>query len=254
MIAEAMKLFAELIRQSEPVPILDKDPKRTVFLVAGAPLEIGHDPAERSHHVACLGDVIALANRFAQEGHKPAVWYLEDDVCLVIDDDGHRNSTVRFNLVGSDVFVLLKRLYVNKPWHDQKQFVRLLRVELAGTLLPGELLDRVRRLRFENGVVTTGHVTRKDESLGREIRSKVDADGEIPEEVTLQVPVYKAIGERERYPLRCAVEVDPAMGKLQILPLPDEIERVQHLAMASLAARLAEGLDEGIPAYYGRPA
>ena len=37
------------------------------------------------------------------------------------------------------------------------------------------------------------------------------------------------------------------------MPLPDEIERVQQLAVQSIGERLAESLNEGIPAYYGNP-
>ena len=34
---------------------------------------------------------------------------------------------------------------------------------------------------------------------------------------------------------------------------PDEIERVQQLAMESIAERLNEGLRDGVPCYYGQP-
>ena len=87
--------------------------------------------------------------------------------------------------------------------------------------------------------------------MGRSITAKVSGEGEIPEEVTLEVPVYSTPGETARYAVRCSVEVDPGTGRFTLAPPPDELTRVQTLALASIRERLSQGTN--IPAYLGAP-
>lgn len=254
MLAEAFKFLSDLgARAEKPFKIDLADPRRVYVSVGGviAPWDI--PPAPRAHTAGTLDEVIALAVRFVEAGSHPVVWYDQDDVTLVIDDDGHRVEQSTLTLVTSDVFRLLVALRDQKPWHDPRAFVRLLRVELAGTLTPGELLERVKVTKFEGGSLVSARVGRGDESLGREITSRLDGSERIPEEVTLMAPVYKTPGETERYAVRCAVEVDPARCAFQLLPLPDEIERVRALAVASIGERLIDGLGDSVPCYQGRP-
>jgi hypothetical protein len=139
-------------------------------------------------------------------------------------------------------------------WKTHKDFIRLLKIDLAGALPAGSLLDIIRRVKFENGAITTSEVKKNRESLGKEITAKIDASGEIPDEVTLQVPVYSSMGEKQPYPLQCSVEVDPTRtDAFRLSPLPDEIERVQQLAVGSILERLRVALPDGCPAYYGSP-
>lgn len=260
MIAEALQFLADLKSKSLAPQELPGDARISRRVIDGTVHEWFVRPEPREHEPACLADLIRLAVRFAADDtgsdgnpYVPVVWYDELGVVLVMDDAGHRIETATLTLAESDVFARLAELRRTREWFEQKAFVRLLRVELAGTLEPVALLERVRKLRWENGVTTSGHVTRQQESLGREIQAKVSAEGELPEEVTLLVPVYKTPGEMGRQPLRCTVDADPALGRLQLLPLPDEIERVRALAVASIGKRLAEGLPETVPCYHGRP-
>lgn len=109
----------------------------------------------------------------------------------------------------------------NKTWFQQKPFCGLLRVELGSTIEPALLLNKVKSVNFDNGQVTTGKISRQDESMGLQIRSKVVTEGgELPEQVTLSIPVFKTPGEREEYGLRCSVDTDPTAGAFQLLPLP----------------------------------
>lgn len=237
-----------------PVKLDSGDPRQIRYLAAGQEIVIDTHPTARGHEPGTLDEVIRIAARFATEG-TPVVWYDADAVALVIDDSGHRLETAKLALATSDVFAVLERLRANAgiAWHDQKAFVRLLRIELAGTLPAVALLNTVRKVRFENGEKVSGEVRSQRESLGREIVSKVEADAELPEEVTLECPVYKTAGERDRYPVRCSVEVDPMQGKFRLLPLPDELERVRDMALSSIADRLQASLPDNVPAYRGKP-
>jgi hypothetical protein len=259
VLKEMIDALGDLTRKAAaPVPVPILDPRKVSFVVNGMQVTQDVPPTPRDHKAGSLDEIIALANRFGEgatdlgEG-QPVVWYDEEKVVLVIDDSGHRVERATLTLDTSDVFACLCRLSKAREWMDQKPFVRLLKLDLAGKVEPPYLIDRARKLKFEATSSSTGVVQRDRESLGRNITSEVTSDGDIPEEVLVNAPVFKTAGERDPYPVACAVETDPAMGKLRLVPLPDEVERVRQLAVASIGGRLATGLKEGVNAYYGKP-
>ncbi len=260
MLREALDALVLLARQSaETKPIDCKNPRTLYFSgpdgrLAELPLSI----SPRRHKVESLNDLIELATRFDKaplgDGKfaNPVVWYNAERVVLVIDDDGHRIETATLELEESDFFKTVCKLTAG-PWYTQKDFIRLLKIHLVGTLPDVDLLNVVRRLKFENGTVTTGEVKKNRESMGREITAAVSAEGEIPDFVRMMVPLYKVFDFKETYPVNCTVEVDPPDGRLRLMPFPDEVERVCHLALAAIEERLMEGLPESVPCYLGAP-
>jgi hypothetical protein len=255
MIREAIEFLAELATKAKTPPLVYEDAYDRAFVINGEIVEKGKSSVPRSHHPRCLDDLIALANRFkeATQHYEPAVWYGECAVVAVLDDHDTRLNNATFTLHRSAAFLTLESLAKSKAWHEQKDFIRLLRIDLAGTLDSVHLLERVRKVKFENGATTTGSVQRDRESLGREITSRVEADGDLPEEVTLMLPTFMDMGEREPRPLRCSVEVDSARGMFRLLPFPDTLDVLLQEAVASIGARLIGGLSSEIPCYYGTP-
>lgn len=259
MLKEFIDRIVTLGRESaRPTRVVTGDPRVERYLTTdGQTVSFDIPTAPREHKAKTLDEIVALAKRFSDESalpdndYSPVVWYNEDAVMLVIDDGGHRLETATLDLVPSDVFGEMRRLAQSKPWYDQKSFVRLLKVDLIGTLPPGALLNVVARVKFENGTVTQGEVKKARESMSREVTAAASAEGEVPDDVTFSVPVYKTMGERNPFPLRCTVEIDPMQARFRLMPFPDEVERVQQLAMASIAERLLGGLPENVPAYYG---
>jgi hypothetical protein len=262
MIAEGIKALVDLAtRAGSPQKIESGNPRASAYVIAGEVHMVDIEPPPRDHKAGTLGDLIALANRFAETGDlEPVVWYDAEAVVLVIDDEvggenGNRIEKATLPLATSDVFARLVKLRADPAaaWMNQKDFIRLLRIELAGTLADGVLLNPTRKIVWSTSDTSTGTVKRGAESMGREINSRATTDGgDLPDEVKLNVPVYKTPGERERYPMNCSVEIDPGDNELQLMPLPDEIERVRQLALASIAERLASEL-KGVPAYQGKP-
>lgn len=264
MIAEAIQAIEGLARAATaPKPLDIKDPRKARFVDgSGRLVEFSLPPPPRAHTVKQLDDLIALAKRFEtiidDDGdckHLPVVFYDESAVVLVIDDDGHRCETATLKLEESDLFRAVRALGSGcaAKAFGHKDFVRLLRIDLAGALDPGTLLDIVQRVKFENGTVTSAEVRKSRESLGREITSAVSAEKDIPDTVVLSVPVYKTLGERETYPVRCTVEIDSMSAVFRLVPFPDEIENTLQLAVGSIADRLAGGLPESVPSYFGKP-
>jgi hypothetical protein len=261
MLKEALEYLGSLKEATAAPQKLPSHPWMERVFVGGSVATFEAVPLPRKHTASTLADIVALANRFKTGvdlrdpdlcEYQPVVWYDENHVVLVIDDQSHRLHTVTLDLVSSDTFIVVKRLRATKEWYSQPDFVRLLRIELAGTLDNATLLDKARRLKIGQTAETT--VGRRDASWGNEIKSLAGQDDDPPDQVTLQLPVYKTPGETDPVYVACTVEVEVAQPKpFRLLPMPDEIERVFGLRMASIAERLKEGLDDGIPCYWGRP-
>lgn len=252
MISEAIQALVGLANKAADAKQVLSDATRIVLFVGGEERIVDKNLPDRRHDVDTLEAVVALATRFAAEGHcKPVVWYSASGVQLVIDDDQYRADTATLEFSESAVWQKLAALAdaPNAAWMEQGDFVRLLRIDLAGTLDPVELLEPVKRMRFTKTTDrTVGHGR---ESLGRDIEARTSGEREVPEQVSLAVRVHTNAGEDTRFGLDCSVEIDAERGRFRLLPLPDEIARVSNLVVASIAERLNERLPESVPCYHG---
>ncbi len=249
MIKEALEYVSNLTQSGlKPEKVETGDQTRLTFFVSGEPVTIDRPISPRHHEADDLATLCTLATRFAEQ--QPVIWVDNSQVVLVMDDDGHRVNTATVRLELTTVFSRLKELDKSKPWLDQRAFIRLLRIELNGTLAPGILLDRVRKLRFEAGTIVTTEAKRDRESMGKQITAAVSADGELPEGVTLLVRVFRG---GEQFPINCSVDVDPSRGLLQLIPFPDEIERVTDLAVGRIQELIGEDIPDTVIVYNGRP-
>lgn len=258
MFSEAIKTLIETGKSlSRPVRLECDDPRVARFIQAdGSVSSVALPQPPRDHKARSLSDLLAMVEKLdAGDPSGFVVWYNESTVVLVFDDKGYGCERATLALEESDVFRTVRSLGggTKAQAFEHKAFVRLLRVDLAGALAPGDLLDIVRRVKFESGAVVNSNVQRSRESLGREVLSAVSAETDIPDVVVLSVPVYKTAGEGATYPVRCSVEADPMTARFTLTPFPDEIEHVQQLAMRSIQARLQDGLPPKTPAFYGEP-
>ena len=259
MLDAALKYFAELARKSaDPKPLDLKDPRIVSYFIDGKYETNDVPPPARKHQVKSLDEIIRLATRFDDgedaDAPRPVVWYDETGVSLVLDDEGHRFDLITFALETSDVFRKVMELKANSRPFDQRDFIRLLRVDLSGTLDPVVLLNKVRTIKFSTTGEATSVKKAQVDSLGKTIRSQVETDGgDLPEDVMLYVPVFKSFGLRFSVTVKCAVEVFPADGTFKLVPMPDEIERAQHEAIRRIAEKLVEKLPVTVPCYYGKP-
>jgi hypothetical protein len=227
MIKEALEYFASEVRWATAPKDLPSTLRTVRRLVENQVMEWDIPVEPRDHFPATLDEVIALAKRFAAE--KPVVWFDHEQVTLVIDDAGHRIERATLNLEVSDTFG----------------------VDLAGTLDPAVLLNRVRKLVI--GQKTTTEVGRRGESFGHEINALAGKDTDPPDEVDLCLPVFKTPGEQTPVYVACTVDVEVAQPKpFRLIPKPDEVERVLQVAVGSIGEQLRAGLPEGVACYHGR--
>lgn len=249
MIKDALALLGDYaVEANKSETVFENRSSKSIRYADGTIQEFRKDFPDRRHTVGTLVDLIALANRFKDEGETPVVWYGPKAVLLVINDSGYRNDTAMLALSESTLFRSIKALDP-RSWYDAKAFVRLLRVDLFGALDPATLLAAVKKVKFESGSKTTAENSRVKESLGREISAQVSAASELPEYVTLTTPAYTTPGVETSVGIRAAVEVDPHKEQFQLVVLPDEVSLAYEAVMSAVADKLRGSLKDGIPCY-----
>lgn len=251
MLAEFLEaLKANEAERIKPIPIETGDIANKLFAINGEIKSVPLAAKPRDHKLLSLDDLIAMVNEIDGDDHLSGVFFHENAVVCVLDYSDYRRSFATFALQKSDQWQTVLGL---KQWLDHKAFIRLLRIDLRGCYNVAELLDPIRSVKLENGSVVSSDVGRQKESLGRSIVGQVLTEKAIPEEVALELPIYKSHGEDQVYVIRCSVEVDPMRtDAFRLLPMPDEIDRAQHRAMDSLRKRLVAGLPD-VPVFYGCP-
>lgn len=255
MIKDALEYLMGLTAKSAAPQVVYEDESERHVLANGDVLDFAKPIPPRKHTAGTLDDLIVLANRFVEDDVAPVVWYDESAVVLVIDDAGRRLDLVTLPLVFSDTFAVMRTLRTSREsaWKSQPDFLRLVRIELAGTIEDSLLLDRARKLKI--GQTTETKIDKRSESMGHEIRSLAGKDDEVPDDVLLTMPVYKTAGEAGRLVhVHCTVEVDVTRpAPFRLVPMPNEVERCVDVAMGDIAGRLGEGLNKDVPAYRGKP-
>jgi hypothetical protein len=134
---------------------------------------------------------------------------------------------------------------------NQRDFLRLLRVELDGCLDPDQI-NVFRALKLSKSQGGESAIAAWNETFRRSMQIDALAGGMAPpEELTLNVQVYRDMRERaERQEVRCAVDVDLSEATFRLTPLPGELEAAQWRVLQSICQRLRELLPQ-IPVHEG---
>jgi hypothetical protein len=259
--ARSARIFKDLATSRE----------QTVY-VGDELLAVAIPPADRGHAVFLLDDLIAYAQRLLgrpTKQHKalpapkgeappaatvtapanPVIWYSAAGVVLIIDDADRRDRVI-FRLSFSPQFALLQTFEHEMRPMDQRTFIRTLRFALG---LAQPLVNPFRRLDWSQTVQAVGEILATRDRLGRQVEAAVTGAIDLPEEMTVPVPVYEQAGQRGVWPIQCVVETDCAAQRLALIPLPGEIEATIDRTQAEIGKQLEAALGGACPIYYGQP-
>lgn len=247
---EAILQIQETAQLAQVATVLDiQGDGRTQYVQIGGDIkEIIVPPTPRHHVVQSLDDLIRYCENAKSE--TKVIWHGATQVVLVLDDTDRRDVVV-FPLMISERFHTLCHLGQNKPFLKQPQFVRLLRIDLD--LDNTKVVSQFRGLDWSQAGGATGEVVHGQDRMGKTIMAKVEGVDQLPDELTVELPVYKNCGERDLYRVRCAIEIDTQNTSLGLFPVADEIERITDLAQASIHTRLESLVNEKVAVYYGTP-
>lgn len=186
-------------------------------------------------------------------GGKPGIYFDERQVVCIVDDSlpSHRSDRATVMLLHTPEFALIGTL--DNETYTQKEFVSLLRVDLADCRTPtiSQLIAASKAIDFSSQTSGHKHVEHGRESIGLDIKNEVRSKaGDIPEEVELEVRIFQDRALSQRHTIRCQVEVDARGGMFRLTPLPADLRQAMDRDMQYLETMLQAA---SCPVIYGQP-
>ncbi len=151
----------------------------------------------------------------------------------VLDEAGDRRERLEMSLPESHAFETLGTCERARTPFDQRAFLRLLRIDLAGCC-PEGLVGTFQSLKFTRASDGEQEISVARESMGKSIKMQLAAGkgNNIPEEVTLRVNVYRDLTESQdpalRKDVRCAIDTNLDEATFTLIPLGGELETAQR--------------------------
>lgn len=201
-------------------------------------------PPPRDHIATCLE---SLAAAVAVWDARSTVWVGHGGITAVLTDDPHIGRVDMLLTRSRQLDALIMRATESM---DQRAFCRFLRLDLD---LPPETIAPYRKLTWTAGEHGAGRTTHTKESLGREVYAELTNAGGLSETITVNIPLYDVMGQRDPYAIRCNVDIDTASQTLRLDPAPAEIQKALDAHAKSNAAWLATALGEKADVLLGTP-
>lgn len=215
VLKDALAFLTEQAKQAAKGSCEDHGHYRMVWLPNGSYEQLSAVLKPRDHVCACLESLAALVQ---EEGQATMVWVGHTEITAVLGNDP-RQGTARLPLPESRQLQAL-RANAARPL-DQRAFVRFLRMDLD---LPAETIAPYRALNWTAGAKAAGATKHGQESLGREVYAELTNAADVPERIVLHLPLYDAMGQRERASIACNVDIDTTGQTLRLDPAPGDIQ------------------------------
>jgi len=255
MTAEALQLLVDISRESSNVETVEIPETERYALLNRRTGEVAFyptEPATRNHKIGNVDTAISEARRLKAADLSSVVWCNYGSIVILDDKSRRDRSTLSFGK--SSQFKLLETLRKNPQGMQQRNFIRMLRIDLDGCLgAAGNFLSLVRQLKFTAGQDATGTIQHGKESISRSTIAELVGADSIPEEVVLTVRVYDLPFEPVRS-VRCAVEIDVNSATFVLTPFPGQLEDAENAAIGAIREHLTVELDgDKIPVVFGTP-
>jgi len=249
MLKEALALIQDTAQKARGVRRLGPtaDGRIERFDVDGKVVPFDIPPANRAHCVYSLADLIDCV----EGATTPVVWYSATEVVLIVEDSDRRDR-ITFELTLSEQVTALDRLRDSAggqlPAFSQRELLHFLRFSLD---VPAETVNLFRKLNWADSTRAASNLGKGQESLGLEIEAECSGTDELPDELTVHIPVYREFGEREPWPVRLLIEIDTNSKTFRVRPAPGDLDTAIQRAQQSIGERLGGALE--CPAFYGTP-
>lgn len=194
------------------------------------------EPAKRDHKADDLSTVVAFALRAPESS---AIWYSPSAIVALLDDEDRRDK-VTMTIQPSPQWQWLLGQDANAKQFDQRGLIYTLRTLFRDNLaLAGDLIGLLRQINFKAGQEGESNIGRGKSSVGKIVRSEIQGAGELPEYVTLQVPVWYGPLAKIRVRVDLALEPDEQTQTFKFTPLPGKLDAALVEALETLHDDLA---------------
>jgi hypothetical protein len=172
-------------------------------------------------------------------------------VVLVLDDHGYRENVVTMPLPKHPKFETLKG--ASQVAFSHRQLVDFLRLNFRQELATAAptFLERIRNIKINEDQTGESVVHHGRESMGKSIDLAVAGASDIPDEVTLRIPVWLHL--EFLVDVECAFDIHISEAKFLFRPKPGAIEQAMVAAQQWLHMRLSEECGEHAVIYFGQP-
>lgn len=243
MISEAFQWIADKVEAAgTPAEVKLGDMGNRFYALGGTLQAI--PPPLPCREVYSLDDLVAHAVA-APDGVE--IYYSETGLTLLPTPKDSR-TWVHFDLSFSQRWLLLGKYAAKAMPMDQRDFVRLLQYELQ---VDSAHVTPFRKMDFVALASSSGEVTRIKDRMGREISASVASDEPLPDDVPITVEIFRETGERARYCLVAAVEVDLRGQRLVLLPDALKMAEIVEEHLRGIRVRLEKGLEGKGSIFYG---
>lgn len=264
MIAEFVKLLLDTGKSARTTEVKEfpNDPDRRLLFKADGTHETIETPrqhAKRAHKVATVADFVqARAALLPKEAGESAadkvpspVWFDARRV-IVYPDDRFRDESILLELPASSQLELLAQWDREPKRYDQRSFVRLLRHDLAGCVLP-EVLEAFRTLSFQRSQNSSRTIQHGNESFDSDLKAKVAGETEKPNNFQIELPLFNHLDFRTiKFAVRATVDIDVENSQIVVQLLPGEYRTALEVSIGAVRTRLAIEL-EGTTLIAGTP-
>ena len=213
--------------------------------------------AQRPNYDHRPADLQAVVDVFIEwDETKPELAQLWYSRAMVITFCGRDRA--RLDLKPSPQMSMLMKWETQPCPLQQRQMLFALRQTFNGCVSQ-DILDVLKRVKFENGSVVDSEISNSKTSLGKQLRSEATGCGAIPEWLIFTVPIFES-GFKTLGTITCALDVDASQGTFKLVPIAGQVEAVFAAAEAQMGESLktlliesSGGTDHSESLFYGQP-
>lgn len=245
MEADVITRIAELARENQKVTI-EVLPGGEEYIVAKPDGEttVRSVPVPRRNHTVYTVEEIAKAYHTAPNDAR--VWYSYGEVVL-LPKDAERRDRYTLQLTASDQVNRLQEIS-GKAQTQRDTIKTLIRLDVDSSTIAV-----FRRLDFSRTEKGHAVIQRDKESMGKSVEAEVTATREIPERLTLHIPLFVNPRLRTRYQVEVLMDIDPSSSMITLEIAPNSLDDATNEAMEHLRQILVEMDVNGEQIYFGTP-
>ena len=242
MIREALEFLHGLSTDAQKIEPVEFGRRQVLVRQPnGQVMEMTKEQPPRMHTVHSLESLTRIL-KYVDDLDGTPMAFIDSDGAYAYFDHSERDDFVTLPFEVSSAMKSLEQL---QQWTGQRDLIRVLRSELAGTFDP-KFLAVIRRLDFSRKNDGRGEISHTRESLGRSVEKTVQSqEGDIPDTVPF---TFSWLDQPRDIPSRItavmAVDVDMTNEMFRLLPVGDSIESAQEEVLDEMVARVAEELQE----------
>lgn len=213
-------------------------------------------PAPRAHKPATLESICRFAlDALESQKNNPVIWYAEQGITLLVND-ANRFDRLTCQFTEHAHLKTLRHLE-KRPQYMQSEFIKLLRIDLAGThsAYP-DLLVGLRAVKLRQITQGAGDIQHSKQSISRSMEAELSGTKNIPENVNLYVQLLREFDCCAC--VNCAIEIDAVQERFYLIPLPGEIDTAMNAVLKRVEEEIHSRIMDSakklrVPVYRGVP-